>query len=363
MANSQEYGFFQMLDMGLLNPNEATRVSDAGLVTSGILYDNAKHNADLDALLQTYAITTNDYTEEIQVQGSSRNQPVDEHGRALPIKPLPPYTVAYPIQGSGSAIGMNWIVSNQITNREMARTLTRMYRGDYAWVRDHVYGSLFDNVGYSFRDPTGKGALAVKGLANGDAVTYYKTGSGANEADTHYLAQAAAIADNANPYLTLKDELLEHPDNSGEVIAFISTSLVATTAALTEFHTIDIDPDITVPSDEARLVGSLGITLPPFSMVKGKTDSGVWIVEQTDLPAGYIVALTTGGDKPLARRQFAEAALQGFKPAGERQDFPYFETQWQRWEGYGARNRAGAAVIRIGNGSYAVPTNFTVPMP
>ena len=68
-------------------------------------------------------------------------------------------------------------------------------------------------------------------------------------------------------------------------------------------------------------------------------------------------------NRPLARRQFPEAQLQGFKSAGERNDYPYFEEQWLRYEGYGALNRVGVVVYLIGAGSYSVPTNYTVLMP
>jgi hypothetical protein len=362
MPNVNEYGLLQLIDLGLLNPNQNARVADSGLLAAGILYDNAQHNADINALLGTFAVTTTEYTEEIQSQGSARNQPLDENGRSIPIKPLAPYTVAYPIQGSGNAWGANFVTRAQLTVRELARTLARMYRGDYAWVRDHVLGALFASSSYSFRDPTGKGTLTIRGLANSDSTTYFSNATGGEATDTHYLAQAAAIADASNPYPTIYAEIKEHPDNDGEVVAFISTSLVATTQALAEFNSATIDADITLGANTDRLTGTLGIVLPPFASLKGKTDSGVWIVEMPDLPAGYIVAITTQGEKPLARRQFATPELQGFRPAEERNNFPFWEEQWHRWEGYAARNRVGAVAYRIGNASWAVPTNFDMPM-
>lgn len=363
MANVTEYGFFQLLDLGLLDPNAQARTIDRDLMLSAVEYDRARHDADIAAMLRTFAITTEEYQAEFQTQASARNQPLDENGRSLPIKPPAPYTVGFPIQGSGNAVGENYVTSVQMTARMLANRLAAMYRGDYAWVRDHILGALFEDTGYNFRDPTGKGTLAVKTLANGDAVTYYRQTTGATSTDTHYLATASAIADNANPYPTIKDELLEHPDNGGEVVAFVSTSLVTTTEALAEFRPADLDPDIRLGSETARLTGTLGINLPRFATVRGKTDSGVWIVEWPEVPAGYIIAITTEGERPLARRQFPQQELKGFRPAGERNDWPYFESQWMRWEGYSAWNRTGAVVQRIGSGSYAEPTGFTMPMP
>lgn len=363
MANVNEYGLFQLLDLGLLDPNQQARTIDRDLLTSAVLYTTAQHNADVAAMLRTFAVTTTEYQAEFQTQAASRNQPLDENGRSIPVKPPVPYTVGFPIEGSGNAVGANYVTRVQMTARHFARQLAQMLRGDYNWVRDHILGALFQNVGYNFRDPTGRGTLAVKTLANGDAVNFYRQTTGLAAADTHYLAQAAGIADATNPYPTIKTELLEHPDNGGEVIAFIASDLVTTTEALAEFRPADLDPDITIGSETTRLTGTLGVQLPRYATLLGKTDSGVWIVEWPEMPSTYIIATTTDGERPLARRQFPEAELQGFRAAGEREDFPYWENQWIRFEGYGAFNRVGAVVYRIGNAAYAIPTNYGMPMP
>jgi hypothetical protein len=361
MANQNEYGLFQLLDLELLNPNQAAATVDSGLLTSGIIMDAARHNADVDAMLRLFTETTSEYQLEVTQAGGGRSQPLDENGRAIPVKPKAPYTVAFPILGSGSALGFNYLTRERMTVRDLAKGLSTMYRGDLQWVTDHLLAALFTNASYSYRDITGKGALTVYGLANADSVTYYRTTTNALATDTHYFATASAIADNANVFSTMKAELLEHPDNAGDVIAFISTSLVATATALAEFNPV-IDTDIERGTGTDRLVGTLGIVLPPGAELKGKTDSGVWIVEWPILPAGYIVAITTQGRRPLARRVFEQPSLQGFKATGTREDFPYFEEQWQRWEGYGALNRVGGLVQRVGDGSYAIPTGYTVPM-
>src|SRR4051812_37694083 len=134
MANTQEYGLMQLVDLHLLNPNEPAITVDSGLLTSGILYDLAQHNQDIDALLRTFSNDTTDYQIEVNQAGGGRSQPVDETGRAIPVKPLAPYTVAFPIQGSGNALGMNYLVKNKITVRDVARSMSRLYRSDYQWV-------------------------------------------------------------------------------------------------------------------------------------------------------------------------------------------------------------------------------------
>jgi hypothetical protein len=173
------------------------------------------------------------------------------------------------------------------------------------------------------------------------------------------LAQAAGIADATNPYPTIYDTLIDRTENRGQVVALIPTNLVATTEALATFYPAT-DPNIRDGANTATLVGNLGQQVP--GVVRGYVD-GVWIVEWRSLPDSYIIATTTDGEKPLAMREEPEAELQGFKQVAQRLNHPFEETHWERIAGFGAWNRVGAVVYRVGNASYAIPTNYTSPMP
>jgi hypothetical protein len=349
MANAAgEYGLFQLLDIGTLNPEQVVTTVDSGLLSSAVYMDNAQHNADINALLNLFADTTTDYQLSVGSMGSRRNQPLDENGRSIPVKPVAPYTVAFPIIGSGNAWGANYVTRQKMTVRNLAQTMSAMYRGDYQWVMDHVIGALLNSTNYTWTDPI-HGALTIRGLANGDTTVYYNQYTNATATDTHYIAQTAPIADATNPFDDIYAELVEHPDNGGDVIAFIPSALKATTIALTEFNSATLDSDITLGVNTDRLTGTLGAVLPRGATLLGKTDSGVWIVEWPALPANNIVAITTEGPRPLARRQFAEPQLQGFFRAEDRADFPFREEQWMRWEGYAARNRVGAVAYQVNN--------------
>lgn len=361
MANANAYGLMDLIDLRLLNPNDPVQSVPAADLSEAILIDNAQHNADILAFQRLFCDTTEEYSEGVEQPGNARNQPLDEKGRSIPMKPVAPYTVYYPLIASGNAWGQTWAARQKMKVRDLAAVMSTLYRGDYNWVVDHILAALFVADGYSHRDPVRNTAVTVEGLANGDATVYQRTTTGVAATDTHLLATASAIADNANPYPTIKTELMEHPQNDGEVISFVSTSLVATTTALAEFNTSQIDPDVTVGSDSDRLTGSLNVALPPFVEVKGKTDSGVWIVEMPRLPAGYIITVSTVGPRPLARRIDPDFG-DGFLVRGERDDWPLEETQLSRWEGYGGRNRVGAVVQLVGNGSYSVPVGYESPM-
>jgi hypothetical protein len=357
MANQLLYGFIQIKDLA------ARRVSEVGVqvVNDAINQSVAEHNRQIEAILALFAESTTDFKEKFNSPTVARLQPLDEHGRARPIKMAGQYGVAYPLQDGGTAWGATYKAREKMTVQEANDITATLTSADARWLRDHILAALFANVPWTFNDPE-HDALTIEGLANGDAVQYLvHAGSDVGATDTHYLGQAAAIADATNPYPTIYSELSEHPENDGEVVAFIPTNLKATTEALATFYP-ERDQNVQEGSGVSVLSGTLGIPLPsgPKSLL-GYVDR-VWVAEWKSLPDSRIVALTTGGARPLKMREEPEATLRGFKKVGQRDDHPFYESQWLRSAGFGAFNRVGALVFEISDSSYDIPTGYTSPM-
>jgi hypothetical protein len=354
MANQVLYGFYNLKDLA----TQRAATVETRVINDAIDASLEEHNRQLDALLDLFAFRTTDYTARFNQIGAKRLQPLDEHGRPRPTKAGGYYDVAFPIQMAGDALGQTFVARAKMTVQEVNNAIASMIVADKRWMRDHILSALFASATWSFVDPL-KGTLTVQPLANGDTVSYQiMDGADAGAADTHQLAQAAAIADATNPYPVIRTELLEHPENGGDVIAFIPTGLRATTEALATFVPVS-DANIRQGANTDVLVGTLGARVP--GTLIGYVE-GVWIVEWPALPANYIVGTTTEGQRPLAMREDPEPELQGFKRVAERNDHPYYESIYQRRAGFGAWNRVGALVYRIGNGTYAVPTNYTPPI-
>lgn len=354
MANQVLYGFHSLKDVF------ARRVTEVGVdvVSAAISASVAEHNRQIDALLAMFARRTTDFKERYKTANVARLQGADEFGRARPIKPSGFYDVAFPLQMGLGAWGQDYVAMQKMTVQEANEATSVLVSADVRWIRDHVLAALYANANWSFEDDA-HGTLTIKGLANGDTDQYLiMQGSDAGTTDTHYLAQAAAIADGSNPFPTIHDELTEHPENGGEVVSLIPTNLRASVEALTNFYEPQ-DPNIALGSGASRLIGTLGLAVP--GELIGYTDKN-WIVEWKALPDNYIVSTTTNGEPPLAMREDPEPELRGFFQAGTRSDHPFYESQWMRRAGFGARNRVGAVVYRIGNASYAIPTNYTSPM-
>lgn len=348
---------------GLLNQSDLSdqRVTTVGIrqVFDAIEQSVAEHNRQLNALMALFSTTTTEFQTRYELAGNTRNQPLDENGRARPIKPSGNYTVGFPIHDSGNAWGKNYKTSVKMTVGEVARITAMMLDGDSRWMRDHVLAALFFENGttpWPFTDPL-HGSLSIYGLANGDTTTY-QIMSGADSAATDDHVKGSATV-TAAMFLDIHDELVEHPENQGEVVAFVPTASKATIEGLAGFYPV-ADPNLRSGSGVTELARSLNIATPGtlFGYLEG-----VWVFEWRSMPADYVIGTTVGGTPALAMRQEPEAELQGFNRVADRNDHPWYETQYLRSVGFGAFNRTGAIVYRTNNATYAIPTGYTSPMP
>ena len=355
MANQILYGFHNLKDV-FRERVVGARIEE---VNTAIAQAVAEHNRQMNALFGLFAERVTVPQRRFKSATAARLQPLDENGRARPIKPAGYYDTGFPLYSAGTAWGANFVTRAKMTIADANRITATMLDADKRWTRDQLLSALFAAVNYTFPDEE-NGSITVKPLANGDTDTYLMmSGQDLNTTATNLLAQSAAIADATNPYPDIFNALMTHPENGGTVVALIPTNQKAATEALGTFFAAS-DPNLRVGTGQTELVGSLGVALP--GPLLGYEDSGVWIAEWPALPDNYIIATTTQGDRPLGMREHPEPELQGFAKRAERNDHPFYESQFDRHAGFGANNRVGAVVMRIGNASYAVPTGYTPPI-
>jgi hypothetical protein len=349
------YGFQSLKD--LVN----ARVTEVGVnvVNVAITQSVTEHNRQMAALMALLAKPITDFKVTYKTPTAARLAALDEFGRARPIKTVGKYDVSFPIQSAGVAWGTTRIAREKMTVQEANEATAALISADIRWMRDHTLAALFANASWTFTDEE-HGSLTIKGPANGDTDTYLQiNGTDIGTTDDHFKAQAGAIADGANPFAADRDDLMEHPENGGEAVALVASDLVSSISGLTNFIPVS-DPNVQLGSGSKWLTGNLGVALP--GKVIGYVDK-VWISEWKGLPSTYYAMISTQGEAPLAMRQHPEASLQGFNRVAERNDHPFVESQWERHAGFGAWNRVGAVVRKIGAGAYAIPTNYTSPMP
>lgn len=358
MANQVAYGFINLSDVF------AKRVNDVGVdtVTTAINRTIDEHNRQMDALLSLFVTRTTKFKTRYRTPTAARLQPMDQSGRARPIRLAGQYDVAWPLQMGAAAWGGNFLAMEKLTVAEANEYTLALQTADARWMRDHILAALFTNVEWTYQDDDDEvGALTIMPLANADTVTYHiKRGFDAGATDDHFLGQAAGIADATNPYPTIKAELDEHPENGGVVIALIPTNLRADTEALATFVEPS-DSNVRLGANTLELVGSLGVSVP--GSVIGYETSGVWIVEWASLPDSRIIGVTSEGPRPIAMREDEVESLRGFREVARRNDHPWYERQYLRRAGFGAWNRVGAVVMEVGDASYDIPTGYQAPIP
>lgn len=357
MANQILYGFHTIADAAARTVNDVT----VPVVSDAIQQALTEHNRQIDALFGLFIERTTDFKTVFRTSTAGRLQPLEESGRARPIRVAGKYEVAFPLQKGGIAWGATREGKAKMTVQQVNDTLASMFIADNRWVRDHILAALFANVSWNYKDEVA-GTLAIQGLANGDTVPYQIiSGGDASATDNHYLAQAAGIADATDPFPVIYTELMEHPENGGGRVYAMFNSAHSTTVQGLAGFTKAGDPNIRLGANTDELIGDFGAPVP--GKVLGYHDAGVWLIEWNGVPANYIIAGVTTAEKPIRMREHPEAELQGFKQVAERPDHPFWEAHYERIAGFGAWNRVGAVVYRVSNGTYAVPTNYTSPMP
>jgi len=357
--NTIAYGFTGLTHL------MAERVTTVGVsvVQRAVADSVAEHNRMLSRLLAEFVEVRTDHKIRNSTVGAGSLQPLDEYGNPQPVREEGYYDIAFPIQGGGTAWANNRVTRALMTVAEANRHTLNSLRRDADWMRRHILAALFDETAWTYGDPA-FGDLTIEPLANGDTVPYVKRG-GAAATDDHYLAQAAAISDAANPYDDIYDELMEHPENptTGEVVCYIPTALKATTIALSTFNE---------PPDPGLAYGSTVTTARGSQWDEGIRGLGdevlgrvnrCWIVEWKSLPSTHILTRARGGQAPLGMRQYPADSLQGLFTENHSPDGNIQEMRMLRYCGFGGLNRVGAVIYYIGSGTYAVPAGYYTPLP
>lgn len=352
MANAIAYGFVGREN---LFSRSIEQVGQA-VVRDMIAQSAAMHTQQVNALLDEFVFRTTARSEKIRMIEAGSLQPLDQWGNPLPVQVGFSYEVGYPIRGGGTSWGNNRVSRALETVEDVNENTVAAQMMDADWLKRHLLASMLDNVSWSF-DTDEETAVTVQPLANNDTVRFLKVG-GTIATDNHYLGQANVIADGDNPFPAIYTDLTEHPGNGGVIVSYIPENLRLAVKALTNFDAVE-DPDIIAGGNRDVLSGSVAVGIG--DEVLGKVDN-VWIILMRALPDNYILSHARGATGIVAMREYPSANLQGFFPEAHSPDGNLLEMRMLRYAGFGIRNRVGAHVTFIGNGTYAVPTAYNAPL-
>lgn len=343
-------GFFDLKDS--FNYRIEGELKEA--VNTAVQQALAVHNQLTEQMFNLFVAKTTEHKIRYESPVAARLQPLDEHGRARKIHGAGFYDVAFPLKKAGTSFGWTREARIKMTVKQANDFVALALDADKRWNRDHILSALFTNTGYSWNDPK-YGALNIVHLANGDS-TVYLTRPGFEDGETANHYRTVAAIDNNGPFAAIHTDLTKRPENGGDgkVICFINSAQRATVKGLADFIEAE-DSDIRLGANERVLVGGLGVSVP--GEVIGKVER-CWISVWDGVPANYILALITSGDRPIVMREHPEAELQGFQAVADREDHPYLERHFERHAGFAGWNRVGAMVYQVTGGAYTIPTGL-----
>lgn len=309
---------------------------------------------------------TESYAESYVIPGGSgRMQRRGAQTSVGTVKISGKYDVGYPLEDFADALGWNDVDVAYMSLREFERQVNAIEDRNRNTVRFEMLKALFSNTTRTFIDtrlttPT----LTVQPLANGDSVTYPPIAGSENPAtEDHYLVTGYTVANISNtndPVLTAVGELNEHFDDSGsgeDNVYFAGSTLSNKLQGLTSF--IRIDQSFIQQGITADRVTNVPTGLP--GIVKGRMDSGAWLVEWGWIPADYGVSINLDAARPLKRRiDPAFTGLgSGLRLVATDDQFPFTASYWRNRYGFGVGNRLNGVIQKFAaSGSYAAPSAY-----
>lgn len=343
---------------------------DAVINTVGqrLVFDAAQEyvtriNDDLMRALTVFVeADTEDYIERYKLPGGGRMQRRNQQSGGGAVRAYGEWDVAYPLEDFDDQIAVDDVEFAYMTLQEFQLHLDTIQARYINTARFEFLQKLWKNTNTTFVDPR-KGSLTVVPLANSDTVVYPPVlGSETEATDSHYLESgyvATAITDANNPYVTIREELVEHfgETTGGENIAvFINPAEAPETNLLTEFDPV-IDRFIRA-GDNA----DVPVNLPSVPGIILGRCSGVWVVQWRWIPAGYMLGVHLEAPAPLKRR--VDPAVTGL-PRGlalvsdVTGDYPFREAHWRARFGFGVGNRLNGVCMELANGgTYTIPTAY-----
>lgn len=276
------------------------------------------------------------------------------------------WTVGFPLFQFGDAIGYDRVGIAYLNIAEVDRHIKAVRGRALNTLRWEILHRLLDNVQLSHDDTdlSGKSALLIEPLANGDTVVYPPLmGTEAGATEDHYLESgyaASAISDTNNPIATMVADLSQHFGEAEDqnIITFINPAQRAKVEALSNFVEIE-DRFIQQGADTAQLIGlPEGARIP--GKIIGRTDDS-WVSKWDWMPANYMFSLSLDQEAPLWMRvDPADTGLpQGLQLISEHEHTPFHDAQYAYRMGLGTAQRLNGVAMELGiGGTYTVPTAY-----
>ena len=367
-AFGQERGFNERAD--IIQAADGTDLNDFWAEVQKTILMRNKDRTDI---ISAFTYRTNKITEDVQVPSEVDFEEASEYGQPVGIRGTATRLFrGYDFKFYDLAIRYTWMYLAEAGIQELRMNHNLALEADIKLQFRTVMRRLFNPLnGNGFTDKNEPITVFAAYNADGEVPPKYnhQTFAGTHN---HYLVSGGATITPAN-LKTLQEEIGHHGyrlTNGYRLVLWVNaqeTAVIKTFKAGVNGSEFDFVPNESLYEGKIWVPNNGHYVGGPSGKLKGEV--GTWgpfhIVEEGYIPAGYAVAIATGGanqlTNPVAIREHTNPAYRGLKIIpGQRSDYPLVDSFYRRGLGTGIRHRGALAIMQVkASGSYQVPMAYS----
>lgn len=342
---------------------------------------NAEYNAERQSLVDFLTYSVNSPIEDVPIVGSGGDfEEASELGVPRSFRPeVDSYSMGYSFKWYDLANRFTWQFLAEADAAQVRNIENIALSADSRLVYQKVMRQLFRNVTDS---ATIKGnPYNVYGFYNGgtdDAGTPEPyAGQTFSSGHNHFLVSGGTVVDQGD-LEAMQEHLVHHgytKTNGYRTVLLANRqdvtpmrqfrSIANGGAGNYDFIPAQGQPGVIAPDPTLTILGGAAqaaASLDGLDVIG--TYGDIIIVQEAQIPVGYLVMFVTGGrdnlQNPVGFREHANAGLRGMRLVkGRNNDYPLMDAYYVRGFGTGVRHRGAGVVMQIkASGSYAPPTQF-----
>jgi hypothetical protein len=335
----------------------------------------ALRNRDRNRLISAFTTSVSDPVVQFSVPSEVDFEEASEYGQPVSIRGgATRFWRGFDFKFYDLAIRYTWMFIAEADAAQLRMLHSMALDADNKLLYQKVMKCLFNPINTLGTTDQNEPITAYKFYnADGEVPPTYKTNT-FNSSHNHYVTSGGATLTSAN-VTSLINELGHHGYtmmNNYQLVLWMNPAQVSTikafrvaTGAEYDFipNTDLLGGGVFVPNNgqyvgapQGKLPGEVG-TYGPFH-----------IVQEDYIPAGYIVALASGGSgdgpgalrNPIGIREHKNPAYRGLKIIpGSMHTYPLLDSYYRRGFGTGITQRGGGVVMQVtASGSYTVPAQY-----
>lgn len=331
----------------------------------------AMYNDWRDTLLGRIMFRTTNTMDTVGIPSLVDFEEASEYGQPVGIRGGTKRNRGYTFKFYDLAARFTWMYLAEATADQIRGLANQAMEADNRLIFNRLMNCLFD--------PTNLVGTADSNIpvnvykfynADGEVPPAWKTNTHTGS-HTHYLVSGGATVTSAN-LDTMVDHLAHHGHdiNQGATLILMVNKAEGTTIRGFRVATgakYDFIPGANYGGGVLLSVNG-GIIAKPQGQVPGEigTYGPFHVVEEDYIPAGYMVALASGGpfnlQNPVGFREHTNPDYVGLKHIpGQRSTYPLVDSFYRRGFGVGIRQRGAGVVMQVkASGLYAVPAAYAV---